>query len=235
MYVELLFYQSADINQEFLKVLNDCLTILDNQNISTCEICPICGQQLHTNDPFVRIRDSVLQGHDNCIEQFISSSTKFEQKIESNNKNSIIKTSIISLLSMILVVLIICATSLIGAYKYFVIFAGIGFILLTRYLLRKFKVILDKKQIVIMCVFAFLTTILSVYLGSSIMLFKGNMIALSLQEILLKYPLIFIENYETLGKIVLLDIIVNFIGIGILMYSNIKMMSYRKTNVHKLK
>jgi hypothetical protein len=86
-----------------------------------------------------------------------------------------------------------------------------------------------------MCVFAFLTTILSVYLGSSIMLFKGNMIALSLQEILLKYPLIFIENYETLGKIVLLDIIVNFIGIGILMYSNIKMMSYRKTNVHKLK
>ena len=235
VYVELLFYQSADINQEFLKVLNDCLTILDNQNISTCEICPICGQQLHTNDPFVRIRDSVLQGHDNCIEQFISSSTKFEQKIESNNKNSFIKTSIISLLSLILVVLIICATSLIGAYKYFVIFAGIGFILLTRYLLRKFKVILDKKQIVIMCVFAFLTTILSVYLGSSIMLFKGNMIALSLQEILLKYPLIFIENYETLGKIVLLDIIVNFIGIGILMYSNIKMMSYRKTNVHKLK
>ena len=235
VYIELMFYQSADINQEFLRVFNSCLNVLDELNIPTCEICPICGQQLHTNDPFIRIRDSVLQGHDHCINQFVASSEKFEQKVEENKKNGTIKTVVVSVLCMLLFALLISAVSLIGAYKYFIILVGIGFSILTRYILRKLKVAQAKKHAIIIVVFAILTSILSVYFGSSILLYKENLISLSLVEIIQKYPLIFIENYETFGKTMVLDVIINAIGAGILLYSNLKMINMRKTNVHRLK
>ena len=101
VYVELVFYQSADINEEFLIVLNKCLNVLDESEIVTCEVCPLCLQLLHTNDPFVRIRDSVLQAHDHCIDQFIVSSKQIEQNIvNKNGKSSTIKPILISFLCM---------------------------------------------------------------------------------------------------------------------------------------
>lgn len=235
VYIELLFYQSADINLEFISVLNKCLDVLDEQSIATCEVCPICGQQLHTNDPFARIRDSVLQGHDHCINQFIASSEKFEQKIEEKKKNATIKTIIISVLCMLLFVLFISSISLIGAYKYFVFLVGLGFVILNKYLLRKFKIAQSKKQVIIIAIFSIITTILSIYLGSSVMLYKGNMIALSLIEILQKYALIFIENYETFGKTIVLDILINVSAIGFMTYSYLKITKQRQANVHRLK
>lgn len=234
VYVELIIYQSADINEEFFPIFNACLDVLDNNQIGTCEICPICGQLLHTNDPFVRIRDSVLQGHQNCIEQFLSTTSKLEESTKQKENKGIGSTLLISALCMIFFVLLCSAMSFVNAYGYFVFLSGFGFVLLVNYLMRKFKVPMGKKQMVVVSIFAFLSIVLSVYLGSAIDLYKFSTLELSLIEILKNYFVIFINNYEAFGKGVMFDILINTFGVAILIYSYSKMLKKRTPNVHKL-
>ena len=235
VYVELVFYQSADINEEFLLVLNKCLDVLDESEIVTCEVCPLCLQLLHTNDPFIRIRDSVLQAHDHCIEQFINSSKQIEQNLVNNNgKSSTIKPLLISFLCMVLFVLLTCLMSFANAYGYFVFLSGIGFVILNRVLLRKFKLLPNKKQAIIMSVFAVLSVVLSVYLGSSFSLFKTGALNMQVLEIMKNYFNIFMNNYESFGKPILLDILLTLLGAGITISSYFKMISSSKPKIYKL-
>ena len=77
LFLELTMFQSAEINDEFQVVLDKCMDVLDAENLPTCEICPLCGQVIQTNAPFVKVRNSVIQAHEQCVEQFLFSNHSF--------------------------------------------------------------------------------------------------------------------------------------------------------------
>ena len=89
VFLTLIFYQSADINEEFFPIFEKCLDVLDSFNLPTCETCPLCGRTLLTTDPFIRTRNSIMQVHNECADGLIASANRLMKSAESNDKKNI--------------------------------------------------------------------------------------------------------------------------------------------------
>ncbi len=234
IYLELIIYQSADINTEFFPILEKCLDVLDMFEIATCEICPICGQNLQTNSPFVRIKDSVIQGHESCVLQLISTTSNLNKSINERSKKNLGKTFLIAFSCMAFSILLIILTSLGGLFNYFSLLAGWLCYLLIRFTLSKFKMIYGKSQWITNIVFSSLVLLLSIYLGSVFEIYRqlGNV---TYGYVFQNYFALFSSNFDTFGKFIIFDLILGWLFIALLTFSDYKKLNGFKENVRRLK
>jgi len=234
IYLELIIYQSADINTEFFPVLESCIDVLDNFEIATCEICPICGQNLQTNSPFVRIKDSVIQGHESCVLQLISTTSNLNQSIQKRSKKNFGKTFLISFACMAFCTLFIVMMSLLKLFSFFSLLAGWLCYLLTRFALSKLKIIYGKPQWITNMVLASLGVLLSIYLGSVFDIHQqlGNV---TYGYVFQNYFTLFSSNFDTFGKFIIFDLFLGLLFVLLLAFSDYRKLNGFKENVKRLK
>ncbi len=232
IYEELIIYEGHDINEVFLPILNGCLDILDEFIAPQIENCPFCHRVMPSNSPFIRLNESVIQGHDECINQLIETSKHLDIEKSMNDKQAILKTIGVSLLSMLIVCGFILLLSFYNLFSYVSFLSGWGFFLLTTFLLKKFKIILTKKDLIIFSIFSFLSIILSLYFGMAISIYKSNG-DLAFTYILTHFFSIIINSTGAL-KLLLLDFVFSVLLVAPSLYIRFKQRSAFNNKIEKI-
>lgn len=233
IYLELIIYQSADVNMEFFPILESSLDLLDMLDIATCEICPICGQNLQTNSPFVRIKDSVIQGHESCIQQLVSTTSNLNHSIEEKSKKSFWKTFLISFLCMFFCLAFVTLMSFLGLFDFFSILTGWLCYLLTRFVLSKFKIPYGKNQWISNTLFSILSMFLSIYIGSIFDIYR-QLENVTYGYVFQNYFRLMAANFDTFGKFVLFDLIFGLVFVVMMFISDLRKLNHFKENIKKL-
>lgn len=208
--LELILYKSADINAEFYPVLNEAIQILDEFHPANIEVCAICGQVMPSNSPFARIKDTVIQAHDACIEQLIVASNKMGKDLLIKfNKKAFLKTFFSGLLVLISIIALISLVSYFGGFGFISILSGWLFFIIFRIVLQKLKQPIRKQELNLSLIFTILASILSIYLGSLISISVSN--DQGFIETFKYYFVIVSENFETLGRPLILYLVLSLI------------------------
>ena len=219
VFLTLIFYQSADINEEFFPILEKCLDVLDSFNLPTCEVCPLCGRTLQTTDPFIRTRNTIMQAHDECANGLIESANRILKNAENNDKKKLLKIVGICASIMVLIVGLSMLFPLIGALTTFLILcSGSMFVFIFRFFAVKFKFSMSKTTFYCVTVFSLLTILLSFYLGGVVLADK-LIDTMSFSEVFVKFFKVFSVNFDVLGKPILIDLIINLLFTGLFLFS----------------
>lgn len=232
IYEELVIYEGHDINEVFLPILNGCLDVLDEFISPQIETCPFCHRVMPSNSPFVRINESIIQGHDECINQLIETSRNIDIEKALNGKDALLKTIGISFLSMLIVCGLILLLSFYNLFSYVSFLSGWGFFLLTTFLVKKSKILFTKKDLIVFSVFAFLSIVLSIYFGLSIDIYRNNS-DIQFSYILLNFFKILFNNPPAL-KIFLLDFIFAILLVAPSLYIRFKQLSSFNSKIEKI-
>lgn len=230
--IELYFYQSADLQFEFFSVLDKVYNVLEENDLSTCEICPLCGQIMQSDAPFLKIRDCVIQGHEHCISQLLSTTSQLEKGMFKDNKKTLWKALLCNVITMIAILSIIVGLSLIGAYGFVSIISGWLFMFVMKIVMAKSKIPVNTKYLTISVAFAILTCVLAVFFGMAFDLFTNN--NLSLLTIFKDYfNIMAMENYA-LGKYALTDVGLSLLFVVINTFFDYKRLISNKKSIRKL-
>lgn len=219
--IEILLYQSNDLEEEIEKVLTKTIEIVDQFQDCGIETCPLCGQVLTTDCPFIRIKDMVLQAHEHCIVQLEGATTTAKKAI-SIGKEGFGKAFLIMLLSMIAIVSLIFLLGFANLYNWFCSLSGWFFLLLVGYLFRKMKILRDKPVLITMIITSILTIILSVYLGSIADIYLELKENYTLGYVFTHYISILKSNVEYF-KYMMMEL-----GIGLIMIAIVCFLTYRQ-------
>lgn len=206
--LELIIYKSADANEEFFAIMNEAFDILDIYHPACVEKCALCGQTLPSNAPFVKIKDTILQAHDACINQLIEASSKMgEDLLVKFDKKAFWKSFFAALLLFSVIVAIICLVSYFGGFGFVSVLSGWLFFFIYRIVLRKIKVQVRQQELILSLVFTVLTAVLSIYLGSMIVICITSKI--SFLEVFKNYFLLLKENFDALAKPIILYLVLS--------------------------
>ena len=219
VFLTLIFYQSADINEEFFPIFEKCLDVLDSFNLPTCETCPLCGRTLLTTDPFIRTRNSIMQVHNECADGLIASANRLMKSAESNDKKNIFKIIGICFSIMVLLVGLSMLLPLAKFLSTFLLLcSGSMFIFIFRIFAIKFKFALSKTTFYSLLVFSILTILLSFYFGGS-MLADTLIDTMNFGQVLAKFFKVLSVNFDALAKPLLIDLILNILFTTLFMIS----------------
>lgn len=233
--VELIVYKSADFGYEFFLVLEEAIKVLDQHIPAMVDICPICGQVKQTDAPFVKIKDTVIQAHDYCIDQLIGASDQMGgDTLLKFNKSEFFKTLLVSVLVLLAVTGIIGITSYYGMFGMFSSLAGWGVYLIISLLLRRMNIQIRKTQIIMVSIFALLGVLSSTYFGSIIHIYQSIDNA-SLAMVFKQYFLIVSQNMDTLGKYILIDLGLGLLFVVPTLINNFKHLNQSINAIKKLK
>lgn len=232
IYEELIIYEGHDINEMFFPILDGCLDILDEYVAPQIEICPFCHRVMPSNSPFVRLNESVIQGHDECINQLIETSKNIDIEKALGGKKALFKTISMSFLSMLIVCGLILLLSFYNLFSYVSFLAGWGFLLLATFLLKKARIFFTKSDLIIFSIFSFLSIIISIYFGLSIDIYKNNG-DIQFSYILLNFFKILFNNTSVL-KIFLLDLIFAILLVAPSLYVRFKQLSSFNSKIEKI-
>lgn len=234
--VELVIYKSADFQEEFYVVLNDCLKLLDQHIPAMVDICPICGQIKQSNSPFVRIKDTVIQGHEHCIDQLIQASNQMgANALLKFDKVNFIKTLLASMLVFLAILGCVCIASYYGMFGFVASLSGWITFFVVNIVLKKLNIQIKKDQIIIVSVVSLLTLFASVYFGSIVDIYR-NVNASSDTFILIfkEYFTILSQNMDTLGKYVLIDLLIGLLFVIPTIIANFKQLTQTLNSIKKL-
>ncbi|MCI5745334.1 MAG: hypothetical protein MR270_03535 [Erysipelotrichaceae bacterium] len=176
-YLLLLFYKSSDFDEHFFKILDNCIDILDANNIDTCEVCPFCKQSLPSSSPFIRMNNIILQGHDGCIAQMIMQSNALVRSLSKPNKTNtknVLLNFALAMLSMIIITILTIAFSYIHIFSFISLLSGISCYFLSKFLIKKVKANTGLLSLIVSFVFSIICIMISSYIGSSINLVINN-------------------------------------------------------------
>ena len=233
--IELIVYKSADFGIEFHTVLQDALNILDQHIPAMVDVCPICGQVKPLDSPFVRIKDTVIQGHDHCIEQLVGASSQMGSDILLKfNKIEFFKTLLVALLVLLVVTGVVGIASYYGMFGMVSALAGWAVYLIVSVLLRKMNIQIGRTQIIIVSIFALLAVFASTYFGSIIHIFRSSE-NVTLKLVFEEYFLLISQNMDTLGKFVLIDLGIGLLFVVPTMINNFIQIKQRVNAIKKLK
>lgn len=232
--LELIIYKSADVNVEMVYVLDDALNVLDALHPSNIENCPICGQVLPSNAPFLKIKDSVIQAHDPCIEQMILASNKMGNELLFKfDKKTFWKSLLFAILCMMVMVGSICLASFYGLFNYVSAIAGWGVIILFKFVLAKLKIPFKKQQLITITIVSVITLVLSLYFGSILDIFKLVENA-TLLDVFKNYFDILKNSFEGYTKLLLVDVGIGFTLLVAALFLNYKQLFDSKNLIKKL-
>ena len=177
------------------------------------DICPICGHPKPSDSPFVKIRDTVIQGHIYCVDHLIEASEKMgSMKLLAFNKIEFLKSLLIAFLILLGVTGVIGISAYYGFFVMVASLSGWGSYLLMSLILTKAKVQVGKFQIIVVSVASVLTLFSSIYFGSVIHVFQ-SVENVDLVSVFKQYFLLLSNNMDTLGKYILINLL---IGLGML-------------------
>ena len=230
--LEIVLYQSADINDEFLKILDECIDIVSMYVIETCDVCPICGLPLNSDAPFLRVRDCVVQAHEDCIDKVVAASKGMDANYKEPNKKQTWMTVLISTGMMLLVVGLMMLAALGNVFDWIASLSGWFMVGITKFLLFRFKIKLDKPKAIIISAAGVLCLILSVFLGSIVMIARQSNYIFS--EILSNYILILKNNYDEFTKYLMYDLIFGSLFVGFSIFDSFRKASKLGTMIYKI-
>lgn len=234
LYLEITMYQSAEINEEFLIVLDKCLDVLDAEGLPTSEICPLCGQALVEPSTFIKVRDSVICIHDNCAEQFLLSSERFNKSFKDESHKKIKTTIAIALLSAAIVVALCILLAFASKMLFISGLASMIFFFIFKLLARKEKILLTKQNIIILGVVAIITAIVSIYLSTSMYLYSQLGDQISIGIIYKDFFKLIFDSKIALAKPMLFLLIINAFYIFIEVFTNYKRILHQESQIKKL-
>ena len=232
--VELKLYKSADIYIEVVEILDDVLNVLDQYHPSHIENCPLCGQVMPSNSPFVRVRDSVLQAHGTCIEQMIAASNQMGNELLFKfDKKSFYKSFLIAILCMIGTIGIVCLASFYKLFSIVSVLSGWGTLVVYRMILNRVRIPWKKHQLVLITVVSFVTLVASLYLGSVIEIYKivGEV---TLGEVFLRYIEILANSMDGYTKPLIVETALGLLFLGSSLFIYYKQMNMSKNLIKKL-
>lgn len=225
----LIFYQSSDLEEMFLLALDECINIFEQLNLPSCEICPICGRALPTNSPFLRIRESAIQAHSECIQTLVNSNKSINNQLEENGKKNYMKSFLIVLLVFIVYLAIFAIFSMSNLFIYFNFIFGSLFYFTSKVVLKKKKINFEKRQIITTSICAYLVQFLGTIFFAFLQL-HYIYVDKSISELFLNFFSLLkgIGNYSSVLSLVLIDI---FFAISLITLNLIKdLLSIKKRN-----
>ena len=231
--IELIIYKSADFGYEFFYTLDEVYKILEQHIPAHKDICPICGQVKDGNSPFVKIKDTVVQAHEVCIDQLIKASTEVGNGIYKFNKLEFIKTLLICLLTFLVTTGSVAIASFYGLFSIVSAISGWGMYLIASIFISKMKISIKREQIILISIFSILTVISSIYFGSLIHIFR-SIDNTSLDFVFKQYFLILSQNMETIGRFVIIDLILGLVFVVPLLINNFKQIKQSFKAIRKL-
>lgn len=163
--IEIFLYQSVDLEQNIEPILTKVVEITDQFQNCGLEVCPLCGQILTTDCPFIRIKDTVLQAHERCIVQLEGASDS-AKKVMLNGKVSIGKTLLGAGVSFIAVVALTFLLGFANLFTWFGSLSGWLSIIFMNYLFKKMKIKRSNFAVITSVVTSILTLLVGIYLGS---------------------------------------------------------------------
>jgi len=172
IHIDMTFYQSENVFDEFVSVVDKVLDVLDSYKLNTNEICPLCGKLLSTKDQFVRIGNSTFQAHEKCIDELVKAGEAFEGQVNKKPKLNSLFTHLICLATMILCVGLSCSLALTTVAGGAMIVSGCVCLFLSGLVMGKFHIPTTTRRLVLRSVFAVLTVLIATYLGGAIIYYK---------------------------------------------------------------
>lgn len=231
-YMELFIYNSASIQQEFFPVLEKTLDILDELNIATCETCPLCGQNLSTNSPFVRIADRAIQAHDICIEQIMSTTNNIENEMNIRAKKTLGKSLLVISTVALVITGLFTLFSFFGAYSFVAFLVGYLSFAISKLVLMKTKTPYMKTQMIINIITSSLALLITTFLGS--IFYGADIFNKTFIEVISDYSyLLSVENYLLL-KSTLIVFVLGVILLGLIIFGDVKRLTDNKNRIIKL-
>ena len=232
--IELKLYKSADIYMEVVEILDDVLNVLDQYHPSHIECCPLCGQVMPSNSPFVRVRDSVIQAHGTCIDQMVAASNQMGNELLFKfDKKSFYKSFLIAILCMIGTIGIVCLASFYKLFGIVSVLSGWGLLIVYRMILGRVRIPWKKHQLVLITIVSLITLIASLYLGSVIEIYK-LIEELTLGEVFAKYIEILIKNIDGYTKPLIIDAALGLLFLGSTLFIYYRQMHMSKNLIKKL-
>lgn len=232
LFVELIIYQSAEANEEFIPILDKVLDVLASFNLETCETCPLCGQALPSDSPFIRIKDSVIQAHDHCITQLTNSTNNMNQMMEQRSKKDLGKSLLLTISVMIIMTSFMVLLAFWGAYAFLSMLAGVFCYLINRILFMKFKIPYGKTQVIASTICSILAIIFSSFFGS--IFYGATLLNIDFQTMLANYFTNLTMNNFLVGKNVLFDFLLSFVFLAIFNFRDLKSLFKKNEGVKRL-
>ena len=231
--VELVIYKSADFLYEFTFVLDEVLKVLNQYVPAMVDICPICGQTKDASAPFVKIKDTVIQGHAHCIEQLVGASNNINAQASKFNTVEFFKTLLVCIITLLGIVGIISIASFYGLFIMVSSLSGYAMYFIASIFISKMKIQIKKEQIVLVSVFAILAVLASVYFGSVIHIYQSAE-NVSLSLVFKQYFLIIIQNMDTIGRYVIMDLVIGILFVLPNVIGNFKQLKQNYNAIRKL-
>ena len=228
--LEIYMYDSYDINDEFSIVLDECIDVVSMFIYPVCDTCPLCGLQLPSDAPFLRIRSYAIQAHDHCIDNLFKSTGRVVQN--ANSKSKTWMSIIIMLINLLVVIGLICLSALGSAYLWLSAVAGWIYLAACRFLFFRFKVLFDKPKIIAVSITSIICLMLSIYLGSLIFISINS--TNTFIQAMIHYVEILKENYESFTKYLIYDSIFGLIMAGFSIFSLIRLSRNISDKVYKI-
>ena len=235
--LELIIYKSADFAYEFNNVLDETIKLLDQYVPSMVDVCPICGTVKTPDSPFVKIKDTVVQAHEFCIDHLINASNEMgADALLKFDKVSFFKTLLSSLLVLLAVTLSVCIASYYGLYGIISALSGWICYFVMNIVLKKMNIQIKKDQIIIVSVASLLTLLLSFYFGSVIEIYRNiNASGATFALIFKQYFTILGQNMDTLGKYVIINLAIGLLFITPTIIANFRQLKQTLNSITKLK
>lgn len=235
--VELIIYKSADFVEEFYVVLDESIKMLDQYIPAMVDVCPICGTVKTTDSPFVKIKDTVIQAHEFCIDHLIDASNKMgNEALLKFNKVEFLKTLLAAFIILLALVGSVCIASYYGLFGIISSLSGWISIFVINMVLKKMNIQIRKDQIIIVSIMSILTLLLSIYFGSIVEIYRNiNASGATFAIIFKEYFTILIQNMDTLGKYVLLNLGMGLLFVIPTIIANFKQLKQAINSIKKLK
>lgn len=200
--LEAMLYQASDLTEDFEATIKDIINTMNSFCEVGIETCPLCGNVLTTDTPFIRVRDCVIQAHDICIRQLEETNKKINSAINDQGKKvKMILPILYGIGSVLLIVAIFTLLSLVNLYPYFVGLTGWLCYYLIRFIYKKCKIPFVKKTAIILTACTIICLLLSTFTGS-IGYFYKNLNGFTILNVLENYFEIFRANKDVLQSVI---------------------------------
>ena len=159
-----------------IETIGDMIDILDQQDIPKRDCCPLCDQQMATDEPFCIFEDYVVQAHENCIKPI---ENMFDAAMESHYGNPKKQSYFLGILGVILAGIIgVALYVFLESWGYFACVSTFASIGLAYFFYSKFKGKAGKARCIIVSCILELFVFLGEYFALAYSVFKGEGITL---------------------------------------------------------
>ena len=236
--LELIFYQSSDLQSNIMFVINGAYDILDQAELRTKEFCPLCGKIIPEDAPFLKIKDGVVQAHNECIDKLLEATSQFEKGTFVDTPKTTLRAVLCNVITMIAMVALIIALSLSGLYSCVSIISGWVFTLIIKVVLQKNKIPFSIKYLIMLTSFAVLTCVLSVIFGGIFNVYMNGKEIMD-QEVNLKqafamFPQYFTTYYDLVGYSLIFDFVLSILFVGFNTFFEFKKAKSTKNSIKKI-